>query len=586
LEDFSQEGLEEESFETRPLPDLPSEEENAGEPDWLADIERPKAEGEPPEEGQPAWMPGETGGEPALSLEAEQVPDWLRNLEAVQAEAASGSEEAVLEDDLAGLVSPEDEQTPEWLAELQAKTPEIPAEAAGPPPEPPAETPAAPRTEPEPEPEAEPEAEPAAEGELPQWITEISEEARAIEARDLEDVAGELELTPAELPGWLKAMRPVEAVAPISPRPDRGEDEPETAGPLAGLQGVVPVEPEITQAGRPPVFSAKVELTDTQQRHVNLLKELVAGEEDVQPRVQPGVLQPQRVLRWAIALGLILAVLWPLVTGGVSGLPFLFPPETLAFRQAVTMISDQSPVLVAFDYQPAMAGEMEAAASPALDHLMIRNARLSLVSTSPTGPALAERLLSQPRGVGGHEYRNGENYVNLGYIPGQAAGLQNFAINPRATLPQAFNQQGLSESVEVWDTPPLQGVQALTDFALVVVVVDNADTARAWVEQVQPRLGEVPLLMVVSAQTEPMVRPYYEAVPRQIQGMVTGLAGGTPYEQANSQISGRSQLARGYWSPFSNGLLMAELLILIGGAYNLFVSLFGRQPQATIEEQA
>ena len=110
----------------------------------------------------------------------------------------------------------------------------------------------------------------------------------------------------------------------------------------------------------------------------------------------------------------------------------------------------------------------------------------------------------------------------------------------------------------------MQGVEELADFSLALVIVDDANTARAWIEQVQPRLGGVPLVMVSSAQVAPLVRPYFQTDPRQVSGMVAGLAGGVAYER----ITGRSLLARAYWDAFGNGIIIAVLLILIGGAFS------------------
>jgi hypothetical protein len=94
------------------------------------------------------------------------------------------------------------------------------------------------------------------------------------------------------------------------------------------------------------------------------------------------------------------------------------------------------------------------------------------------------------------------------------------------------------------------------------VLTDNADTGRIWVEQTGSYLGDTPLLMVISAQAEPMLRPYYES--GQIKGMVTGLVGGKVYEQSLN----RPGLAQRYWDSFSVGILIAETLIVIGALWS------------------
>ena len=69
-------------------------------------------------------------------------------------------------------------------------------------------------------------------------------------------------LTPVELPSWVQAMRPVEAVAEATPSVD---DQPtEREGPLAGLRGLIPIAP-IGSARRPKPISLKLQATDEQQ---------------------------------------------------------------------------------------------------------------------------------------------------------------------------------------------------------------------------------------------------------------------------------------------------------------------------------
>jgi hypothetical protein len=71
--------------------------------------------------------------------------------------------------------------------------------------------------------------------------------------------------------------------------------------------------------------------------------------------------------------------------------------------------------------------------------------------------------------------------------------------------------------------------------------------------------------MIISAQAEPMVLPYYQASPRQVQGLVTGLRGSAAY----ARLTGRSGLSSAYWEAFSAGLVVAVLLISISGLINL-----------------
>ncbi len=556
----------------------------------MMDDEPEVPETQEPEEEDPAWLQAsEMDREPPVSLDRADMPDWLQGLQAAQEESVPDA--SVLDDLESPVAADLDEEVPAWLADLRAKTAELPVdvgrfdeafeEPVG------AEPPDA---EPEEMPPirvgVEPglEDQPVVPGEMPDWISEMSPAAADFGDGDQEDLEGDLDLAPAELPGWLKAMRPVEAVSPVIPPSEGGARSVEGVGPLAGLQGILPAEPEITQAGTPPAFSMRVEVTKNQYEHINRLKELL--EEEAEPQVvgpRWGVLQPQHLLRWVIALGLILAISIPLFLGfQLNPLPSLVPEETLEVGNLVFELPANGRVLIAFDYQPGLAAEIDAAAEAVIDHMIrLHQAHLVLVSTSTTGPALAERFLTNPRGLGEHGYVNGEDYVNLGYIPGGAAGLLDFRLSPQRVLPVPFNLQGLPDPNTAWTTPPLQGISSLDAFDMVVILVDDAATARAWIEQVSPGLAGVPLVMVTSAQTAPLVRPYYLAEPRQVDGLVSGLAGGAAYQRLNDA----GQLTRSYWDAYGNGLLIAALLIVVGGAISTVAKYLRKPDPGRNEEQ-
>jgi hypothetical protein len=145
-------------------------------------------------------------------------------------------------------------------------------------------------------------------------------------------------------------------------------------------------------------------------------------------------------------------------------------------------------------------------------------------------------------------------------------GIRAFAQNPSFAAPMDMTNQA------AWSLPPLQGVTALDQFAAIILVTDNADAARAWVEQTQTARGVAPILVVASAQAAPMIQPYYDS--GQVAGMVSGLYGGAIFESQYN--SGRPGMARNYWDAYSIGLLIAMMFTLGGGGLNLALGLRDR----------
>jgi hypothetical protein len=344
---------------------------------------------------------------------------------------------------------------------------------------------------------------------------------------------------------------------------DETPESLENAGPLVGLKGVLSAEPGVARARIPAAYSTKLKVTANQRAHVDLMKTLIEDEDQPLPLPRRGSISQQHVLRWAIALILLMVVLWPIVTSSKQ-MPYPNYDEGSAeVNRLINQLPKNERVLVGFDYEPGLAAELDAAGDPVIDHLMSQEALLTLVSTSPTGPILAERFMREIQAD--YEYKNGEDYVNLGYIPGGAAGLQSFFKNPQGTLPDSIDRLSAWGTDSQGALPALAGINQITDYAMVILLVDDPDIARIWIEQLGPSIIEPDVLtsfvLIASAQLEPVIRPYFESSPQPVNGMVVGLRGGAAY----SRLMESDGIPREYWDAFGMGAFVAALLILVGG---------------------
>jgi len=225
---------------------------------------------------------------------------------------------------------------------------------------------------------------------------------------------------------------------------------------------------------------------------------------------------------------------------------------------------------VVIDYEPALTGELEAAAGPLLDQLVVaRKPNLTFISNSPNGSALAERLMTNTKinqavSEGGLGYQLGSQYFNIGYLPGGSAGVQGFVAQPKVVMP-AVN------------------VNLFSDFAAVIVISDHAESGLVWIEQLQlmkqanPTLATQPLLVVASAQAGSLLQPYVSS--KQVNGMITGLSDAARYEFMNNSRPG---IARSYWDAFGVGLIMAVLAIVIGSLWSLIAGIRARRAEAEL----
>jgi hypothetical protein len=410
---------------------------------------------------------------------------------------------------------------------------------------------------------------------VPEWLTDAgampSEAAIAPEARP--------DLAPATLPTWLEAMRPVDTFRSVVEILPEDEQAVESAGPLAGLRGVLMAEPVVSLPRITGVGSTRLSVTERQVAQAELLQKLVQDELRELPAVTRGRARLP-ILRWAIGGLLLLAVALPILLRlSIFALPTVEPIELGHLVDLVAGLPADRAVLLVFDYEPANAGELEVVAGPLLEDLMSKGYRLATVSTRPTGPPLAERLVRQ-RGEA-YDYQNGVDYVHLGYLSGGVPAIQLFAADPRAAILSGFAASADADGglAAGWNSPLFEGVRSLSDFGMVAVITAGTETARAWTEQASPWLAGRPLVMVLSAGVEPMIRPYYEALTPQVNGLLSGEPAAVAYELRN----GKPGPAVARWNPFCMGILVVEILLACGGIYGVgawLVQAFRPRPKA------
>jgi len=391
---------------------------------------------------------------------------------------------------------------------------------------------------------------------LPAWLIEYDEEdepSYTVES----DTNG---LTPAALPDWIEAIRPKD-MAGMESSGFQQHVPAETSGPLAGISDALKAEPEIVNLQKLPAYSVKLEVSEKQIQSAAILEKLIE-QETAAPSVPPKPTAiPARAIRWIIASLFFIVISFAIISSEQPTIPRyqgMVPEQVFKASEQINALSPKDTVLIAFDYEPGTSGELNTAAVPVLDHIMLKGARLALISTTPTGPALADHMVNTL--LKEHHYLSGLQYINLGYIPGGASGLLGFTQIPQQITPLSF------DGMNSWQTRPLEGIYTLSDFSLVVVITDNPDIARTWFEQIQPTLAGTPLIAIISAQAEAILQPYYGNGDEsaQIQGLVSGILGGAAYEQ----ITGRANLASQYWKALNFGILTAIIIILLGSAIN------------------
>ncbi|MDX1615733.1 MAG: zinc-ribbon domain-containing protein [Candidatus Promineifilaceae bacterium] len=483
---------------TSELENVPEQIAGTDLPDWLAD----QLQDEPDEPPEAAPQATET---------AQPLPDWLAE-EGQEAEQAEADDEGEL-----------------------GESAQVPAEADAD-----VEVEAAATVELELAATQADEGEALDEGEWLQMVEELTE-AEAAQGDEVEPVT--LNLGDLGPPGWLEAgPRPSE-----EPLPTPMEAPLESSGPLAGLRGVIPIEPIIAERRRAS-HSEPTPLTERERELAGLLEGLASQTLPVTAE-ESGAVDGRLAAIFRLLVGLGLLAL--LVVGWLQ-------PELMPFQaansgtgpmaaEALAAIDRQAgqTALVVFDYTPAMAGELDVVADLMLARLAAADVRVMWLSQTAAGIRLGQRALE----------RNGvEGLDSLGLLPGEAVGLR-WVSGCLAGTPecQSFFGREVDGALQ----------QELDRVGLVVVVTGEQGSLINWIEQVESQT-DVAMVAGLTQGLAPVAVPYY--ANRQLVGLVAGApdAAAAGASKADELVN---SVALAQWA--------AIALLIVGGVYSGVVG-FGR----------
>ncbi|MEW6411561.1 MAG: hypothetical protein AB1483_03705 [Candidatus Zixiibacteriota bacterium] len=208
--------------------------------------------------------------------------------------------------------------------------------------------------------------------------------------------------------------------------------------------------------------------------------------------------------------------------------PILFPitfsekptPVVQALFDKVESLPAGSTVLLSFDFDPAMAPEVQPMANAISRHCLEKGHRVIFMSLWATGQALLSQSLSEYILPGFPEKVDGVDYVSLGYKAGNEGVLNVIVTNFRKMFPTDVNSVPL-DSVSIFD-----GINSCRDLDLVVAIGGGAPGPKEWILFVGDPAG-VPVGVGVAAVIAPQMYPYY---PEQVVGILGGVKGAAEYE--------------------------------------------------------
>ncbi len=241
------------------------------------------------------------------------------------------------------------------------------------------------------------------------------------------------------------------------------------------------------------------------------------------PRQQVRRLSVWRVLVAALLLvGLIMPFALNLAPGDVPPSQFAANSAGFAVFSAVDSVQPDGLALVAVEYGPTAAGELDAGTDAILRHILYRGGIPVIVSGNPIGLLHAQNIMNDM--TPGTGLVAGRDYYIIRWRAGDAVGLRSFSDNPALLL-----------NVDVNGRPTDLHVPSLDTFDVIVVIGERAEDIRVWAEQAVP-LTEARVVAFTSAAAAPLTQPYVSG--QGLGGLLVGYRDIYTYSAMVSNIMG------------------------------------------------
>lgn len=360
----------------------------------------------------------------------------------------------------------------------------------------------------------------------PDWLTEVGASVGAVSAAALLRQQRDRPLD--ELPERLRRLR------------ERGEDIP-AASPTdegsAVLRNILPGMTDGLAAGSLEMedggIARSVNVTDAQQKRVNLLRSLVGQDPAARvgevadtaalstvPREGRRIKFDRLLVTVVVAVAVILPFFIPtLRLGNLPPVSFAVGSQQEAFFESIAALNQSDLVLVGLEYGPTAAGELDSLTTVVLQHMLRQGAVPVIVSGNPVALLRAENILESATFSDqlGRVLSAGRDYHVARYLPGAGLGLRSLVTDPATTL--ALNASGTATG--------LTGIDSLNRFVRLLVIAESPEDFRNWAEQVAPSAPQVPFLAISGRVASPLVASYLGA---SLDGLLVGYQDALTYD--------------------------------------------------------
>ena len=248
-----------------------------------------------------------------------------------------------------------------------------------------------------------------------------------------------------------------------------------------------------------------------------------------------------------IYLLLLVVVLLPLLLNWKLP-PGYTNPNTQALYDYVEKLPADTPVMIAYDFDPATSPELRPMATALTLHVMRKHQRLIAMTFVPGGVLLADQVLNEVAQKEGRTY--GTDYVNLGFNPNVQAVLLGMGENIKRVFVLDTRENPTAT------LPVLRGVHDYKQLGLIIDLTGTGLTG-AWIAFAHQRF-HAPVGAGVTSVVAMDMYPYLRT--HQLVGLLNGIAGSAEYEKLLG-VTGDGMLAM----PAVTAVhLLMVVLVLVG----------------------
>jgi len=189
---------------------------------------------------------------------------------------------------------------------------------------------------------------------------------------------------------------------------------------------------------------------------------------------------------------------------------------------AIENLPPGSRVLMAWDFDPSVEGELGPMALSFARHCCEKGHKMYFLTLVPVGPQMIEKTIDTVIRADFPDLTYGNDYVNLGYKSGYEGVITVIITSLRGLYTTDARGTNIDQ------IPMCKGITSIQEMDLIVNVSGAYPGTKEWVQYaVTPFSDKVRLVAGVTGVQAPMFYPY---VPKQLIGMLSAIKGGAEYE--------------------------------------------------------